>query len=91
MMITIGDLKDTWTGPDGRMVVMAGQQVLLLSELASELLRALADGPLMLESLAAHLEGVFGAPDHDSSSEPAVRALVEDLSGRQIVAFVKPA
>ncbi|WP_062311214.1 hypothetical protein [Demequina rhizosphaerae] len=72
----------------GEMLVLAGNDVTLLSPIAAEAALA-ARGGITVGDLERHLLAEFGAPD-EGDTESAVRALVDTLVGRGVMS-VEPA
>ncbi|MBB6628506.1 hypothetical protein H5V45_14370 [Nocardioides sp. KIGAM211] len=90
MRLVLGDLKDQYTDGDGVTVVMVGQRVLLLSPLASEILRCLSGTPVELESVATHVRAVLGEPPTNVAAEVLLQAVARDLAGSGIIRIVSP-
>lgn len=68
---------------DGELLVLAGDEVVLLSPLASELVWSARHGATLAET-AAHLMNTFGAPEGADPGE-MVRGLVNELVARGVL------
>ncbi len=81
-------LRDQVVDEDGTSVVMVGADVLVLSALATELVRLVGAGCISTSALAQQLVRVFGEPDGDASPEQLVVAQVADLERRGLLRVV---
>ncbi|WP_062304523.1 hypothetical protein [Demequina subtropica] len=70
---------------DGQMLVLAGNEVSLLSPVATELVLAARDG-ISVAALGAHLAEVFGAPPGQDPGA-AVRDFLAALLQRGVIAL----
>ncbi|WP_084075204.1 hypothetical protein [Demequina sp. NBRC 110052] len=68
---------------DGELLVLAGDEVVLLSPLASELVWSARHGATLAETVA-HLMSTFGAPE-GADPEAMVRDLVIELAARGVL------
>ncbi|WP_042213596.1 hypothetical protein [Demequina mangrovi] len=73
---------------DGQMLVLSGNEVSLLSIVATEIARAAHDG-ITLEALADHLVEVFGPPQHTDGVD-AVREIIDVLMQRGVMVIERP-
>lgn len=80
--------RDQVVDEDGTSVVMIGADVLVLSALATELLRLVGAGCSSTSALTQQLVRAFGEPDGDASPEQLVVAQVADLERRGLLRVV---
>lgn len=81
-------LRDRVVDEDGTSVVMVGADVLVLSAMATELLRLVAAGFRSTSALTQELVGAFGEPAGDASPERLVAAQIADLEQRGLLRVV---
>lgn len=79
---------DVFDADDGRRVVLVEQDVVVVSPMAAVLLDIVSEGETDLRALTRRLVEVFGPPPPPSDVEHIVRALVSDLSGRDLLEIV---
>lgn len=79
MNVEPSQLRDQVVDDDGTSVVMVGADVLVLSTMATELLRLVAAGCRSTSALTQELVRAFGEPGGDASPEQLVVAQVADL------------
>lgn len=69
---------------DGQMLVLVGSEVMLLSQVSSEIVRVSASGVTVTE-LSDHLLAVFGEPPAGNSAPEQTRIMVTRLSEAGVV------
>lgn len=89
MKLLRGPVED-WVEEDGEAAVLVGEKVLVLSALATALLRHLhPDRATELTDLAASLAREFGEPPDGSRVDATLRA-VEQLADLGLISVVEP-
>lgn len=88
MIVALAPLHDHVVDEDGTSVVMVGNEITVLSPLATGLVALLREGPQALHELAYGLVDAFGSPGEDHSAVALVQALVVDLRRRGVVRVV---
>lgn len=81
-------LRDQVVDEDGTSVVMVGADILVLSAMATELLRLVVAGCGSTPALTQQLIQAFGEPGRGVSPDELVTALVDDLAGRGLLRVV---
>ncbi|MDN4477448.1 hypothetical protein QQX10_08480 [Demequina sp. SYSU T00039] len=71
---------------DGQALALSGNDVSLLSELATAAVLFCAEGDATVSAIAAHLEELFGAPEGADTSA-AVREVLTTLQNRGVVSI----
>ena len=83
-----GALDDRVDGPDGRAVVLSGQDVTVLSPLAAHLLRLVSTGTTELGDLADAITAAAGPPPQGVSAGQAVLDLARELEAIRLLRIV---
>ncbi len=90
MKVARGTLQDVYVSAD-RAAVMVDEQVLVLSALATSILRAVPeDGAVNLEWITANVEAEFGPPEPPETAADLTLAQVHDLAAHGVLVLENP-